>query len=467
MRIYTRVKKTCTILNRKHSASRGGYNKIFPLVADSIHELQHGFVKGRSTSTQLLHVYHNISDAVDKGDQVDMIYLDFSKAFDRVPHHLLLHKLKMYGFHGTLLKWFRSYLDHRKQRVVIGGQDSDWTEVTSGVPQGSILGPLLFLLYINDMPKCVLSSQVALFADDSKCYKTIRDISDCISLQDDLNQLHSWSVKWGMLFNVNKCHVMSIVNKVNRHIDFKYSMAGCELGRESSIRDLGVMMDSSLSWDTHIDTAIGKANNVMGCIKRAVGYKAPSEVKLKLFTTLARSHLEYCSPLWSGTTRRNVYRVERVQRSATKYILGYPEMGYKDRLLNINNMLPLSYRREQADLVFLFKCINGHNDVNIDSLIKFTSGSESGRVTRLSTARNLIILPRVRTERHRLSYFNRVVYNWNKLPEEARCMNNLIDFRIFLKEHFYRLFNSSFDQDNMCTWHHRCLCHNCRVWTGV
>ena len=138
-------------------------------------------------------MYHSIGSSLDKGIQVDVAYLDFSKAFDSVPHNLLVHKLQMYGFNGNLLKWLKSYLDEREQRVIIEGQTSDWCKVTSGVPQGSILGPLLFNLYINDMPTVCRSSSIALFADDAKCFKTVKSRDDCISLQSDLGKLLAWA----------------------------------------------------------------------------------------------------------------------------------------------------------------------------------------------------------------------------------------------------------------------------------
>ena len=182
-------------------------------------------MKGRSTVTQLLQVLHDIQKSVIKGKQVDMVYLDFEKAFDKVPHDLLIGKLQSFGIYGNLLKWLNSYLTNRQQRVVLEGKSSSWLEVTSGVPQGSILGPLLFILYINDMSLKFRHSTIALFADDSKCYRRITKVQNCQELQDDINHLFKWSVEWGMSFKIEKCFVLSI-NQSNQHQPFKYTMNG-------------------------------------------------------------------------------------------------------------------------------------------------------------------------------------------------------------------------------------------------
>ena len=179
-------------------AERCIFNRIYPLLHDQIYTLQQGFMKGRSTVTQLLQVLHDIQKSVIKGEQVDMVYLDFEKAFDKVPHDLLIEKLQSFGIYGNLLKWLNSYLTNRQQRVVLEGKSSSWLEVTSGVPQGSILGPLLFILDINDMPLKLRHSTIALFADDSKCYRRITKVQNCQELQDDINHLFKWSVEWGM-----------------------------------------------------------------------------------------------------------------------------------------------------------------------------------------------------------------------------------------------------------------------------
>ena len=161
-------------------------SEILPLIT----QFQHGFLSGRSTETQLIQIYNHINSTLDSSGQTDIIYLHFSKAFDSVPHHLLLHKLRSFGFNGTLYHWLCNYVNNRKQRVVINGEHSEWCNVTSGVPQGSILGPILFLLYINDLVDCISNnSEVALFADDVKIHRNVDSLNDCLLLQNDLQAL--------------------------------------------------------------------------------------------------------------------------------------------------------------------------------------------------------------------------------------------------------------------------------------
>ena len=166
------------------------------------------------TGLQLVQVYHKILSALDSKHDVDSIYLDFLKAFDKVPHQLLLHKLQKYGFWSPLRQWFASYLTGRTQRVALEGQYSDWLNVASGVPQGSILGPLFFILYINDLPEYITPpTEMALYADESKLYRVIKSDDDVAKLQTDLNSLQLWSRRWCMNFNTDKCKAVHLSRK--------------------------------------------------------------------------------------------------------------------------------------------------------------------------------------------------------------------------------------------------------------
>ena len=433
------------------------YNKIFPLLSDNLHKLQHGFINGRSTCTQLSAFIHNVSSQMDIGEQVDVIYMDFSKAFDSVPHNLLIHKLEIHGIGGSLLQWFKSYLSDRQQRVVLDGHASDWLPVLSGVPQGSILGPFLFLIYINDLPDVVNFSQVALFADDTKLYSKIRNSNDFLKIQHDLNSLYQWSKKWQLSFNASKCKVMSITRSVNPLL-FDYLLNGDKLDRIDEIADLGVTLGTKLNWNSHVSNLVNKASRMMGLIKRTVGYSAPVGVKKQLFVSLVRSNLEYCIPVWGGLSKENSRKIEKVQRAATRYILDFPDLNYKERLCQLN-LLPLSYRRELSDLNFFFKCINNIYDLPISDYVKFT---RDGIVnTRNNSDPVLLCTPKCRTVAFSKTYFNRIVYTWNSLPLHLRMASSPNIFKRGLYQYVFNIMIEKFCPDNICTWTLKCTCPLC------
>ena len=206
-------------------------------------DCQHGFRSGRSCCTQLLGVIDDWSRGLDEGLSTDVIYLDYRKAFDSVPHQRLLVKLKAYGIDGNILKWIENFLTGRSQKVVINGECSDTAEVTSGIPQGSVLGPLLFLVYVNDLPRG-LNCTAALFADDTKLYKIIRSDVDRAALQNDLNQVAKWSNTWQLPFNVDKCKVLSIGKRdVERQYTMNHGKECQNLTQVEFEKDLGVTFD--------------------------------------------------------------------------------------------------------------------------------------------------------------------------------------------------------------------------------
>ena len=261
------------------------------------------------------------------------------------------------GFNGSLPKWFTSYLSERKQRVSISGSLSERLPVTSGVPQRSILGPLLFLLYNNDLPLCTRFSKVALFADDLKSSKIILSRQSCIELQSDIESMYKWSQLWQMDFNVIKCYIISFTRSKNPI--FYYSMNGVPWQRVDVICDLGVIITSSLSWNNHIDNIISKAARISGLIKRTLGWHTSSQNKYIMYCSLVRPLLEYCTLVWSGPNRENIKKIQKIQRSMTRYVFNYAEVDYKDRLL-MTNILPLPKNREYTDIVLFSKCLYGN-----------------------------------------------------------------------------------------------------------
>jgi hypothetical protein len=229
---------------------------------------QHGFRKSRSCLTNLLCTLEEWTRLYDEGLPFDILYLDFRKAFDSVPHVRLIYKLYKYGIIGKLSSWIENFLSGRKQCVCINGSKSSYLNVTSGVPQGSVLGPVLFLLFINDLP-AVINTRCQIFADDTKLYHPIVSLIDFNNVQHDIDKLVQWSDEWLLSFNSNKCKVMHVGIK-NPH--YTYKMGGNNLESVNEEKDLGVIVTDTLSFSKYICKAAAKANRVLGMIKKTFSY---------------------------------------------------------------------------------------------------------------------------------------------------------------------------------------------------
>ena len=440
---------------------RAVVNNIYNTVLPKLSLLQHGFLRGRSTVTQLLSVFHEVNLNLDSSGQTDIIFLDFSKAFDSVPHNLLLHKLKSFGFHGKLLHWISSYLTNRSQRVVIEGESSAFLPVVSGVPQGSILGPLLFLLYINDISENLsLGSKIALFADDAKIFRHIFDFTDCLALQADLHTLENWSKTWQMNFNAKKCKVISIARNI-RH-DMSYCLNGTILGKVNHFKDLGIIITSDMTWDHHIRSKVSKANQLLGMIKRSIGPNVPTHPKQLLYSTLIKTTILYASVIWAANRHYQNF-IESVQRRATKYILNDYSSDYRSRLLKLK-MVPLGYIKEIADACFLYKCLHGYCNININDFVNFYDNSASR--TRAANQHLLLIPRNIKTQNFASFYTNRITYQWNSIPNSVRCLipsnKHIAAFKRNIRDYYVGLTRTKFDVDDACTWTTCCRCPKCR-----
>ena len=239
---------------------------------------------------------------------IDVIYFDFAKAFDSVSHDIILHKLKnQFNINGFLLKFIISYLKNRTQQVIIGGSLSSQLNVLSGVPQGSILGPLLFVLFINDMQNCIgpLTS-IALYADDTKIWRTINNYSDHIVLQRDIIKLHKWSIANKMTFHPNKCKVLSVYHLYEESIlpfdRYPYCLDNVCLDYVNSQKDLGVFMNCRLNWTEQCNALISKSNTMLNLVRRTCHFTKCKNQKRVLYLTLVRSQFEHCSVIWRPHT---------------------------------------------------------------------------------------------------------------------------------------------------------------------
>jgi hypothetical protein len=339
------------------------YSYIYTNVQNVISEHQHGFFRGRSTSTNLSCISHFISAALDKNTQVDVIYTDFSKAFDRIDHNILLNKLRHFGFSDSLLNLFESYLSDRFCYVNVLGFYSARLVVNSGVPQGSNLGPLLFLLFINDIVE-IFSLNVLLFADDVKLYSTIRDISDCMRLQSNVDVLYGWCRSNGLPLNRDKCYILSFSRKT-KPLMFDYRIGNASLTRCFTFKDLGVTFDAQFTFNEHVDIIVASSVKTLGFIFRSCKRFRSESCLRALYFTLVRSKLEYCSIVWSPIYRRGVDALESVQRKFAKYLLfkliaEFPPRGTPNSVLyNMANLRSLNMRRNDSFLIFLYKIVHG------------------------------------------------------------------------------------------------------------
>ena len=246
-------------------------------------DCQHGFRTGRSCVTNLLETLDHIGAILDRAGQVNCVYVDMSKAFDKVRHDLLVEKLRDAGFGGNLLLWLHAYLCCRRQRVTVLGATSRDLPVTSGVPQGSILGPALFLLYVNNLPDAVAKSNVTMFADDTKQYKEVKIQDDGAALQQDLVSLSSWSSASGIAFNEKKCKLQTITRK-GKPIATSHEL------NSRIVQTCVEERDRDLTWRTQVCHQAGRANNSLGYIRRNAGHIRSSSVRRTLYLSLVRAH---------------------------------------------------------------------------------------------------------------------------------------------------------------------------------
>ena len=388
---------------------------------------QYGFISGRSTLTQLLSYLDTCVDHFVNGGVIDSIYLDFAKAFDTVPHTRLMIKLESFGISGEVLAWIKSFLTGRTQIVKVNGESSYESEVLSGIPQGSVLGPLLFVLYINDLPG-EIESDTLLFADDTKIFKLITSIQDSLSLQSDIHRLEDWSNKWLLNFNLKKCHVLSIGHFENIKHTHRYELFGTELEHVFQEKDLGVTFDGNLKFDEHIQLKVNLANSIVGLIRRSFTFLDGKLFK-KLFTTFVRPHLEYAQPVWAPFLQKYIDIIENVQVRATKLVDGISSLDYPDRLKKLD-MPTLLYRRRRGDMIEIFKHINTYDQETINGRINFH--------TRPSRKHNHQIILRKPKDGARgiqsNSFYFRTMSTWNNLPRNVAEASNIDAFKNALDE---------------------------------
>ena len=386
-----------------------------------LYDLQHGFREKRSCETQLVMLIEDLASNLQAGRQTDLILLDFSKAFDKVNHEKLLHKLHQYGVRGNNLNWIRGFLDGRTQTVVVDGDESTSVPVTSGVPQGSVLGPILFLAYINDLPDRV-TSKVRLFADDTALYLSLNKHTQSTSLQQDLDHLQVWEREWDMEFNPSKCQVVR-VSRARRPIPSVYHLHGQVLEVVDHAKYLGVDISASLKWNEHIDNICKKATRSLGFVKRNIRTHHP-KVREAAYKTLVRPQLEYASSAWDPHSIDHTHKIEMIQRRAARWVLrDYSPLSSVSNMLDRLERQTLEHRRSCARLTLFYKIVHHLVAVPLPQYlvqpVRLSRRSHPYGFRQLSTTKDY----------YKYSFFPLAVVQWNCLPVHVVQMTDLDSFK--------------------------------------
>ena len=340
-----------------------------------------------------------------------MVSFDFSKAFDKVPHSLLIFKLSKLGFNLQTVKWIEQWLQGRSSKVKVNGQISNSFANTSGVPQGSVLGPLLFILYINDIPEKIAHSDCRLYADDTLLCANLSDNNSQL-LQGDVEVLLDWSRKWAMPFNVPKCAHMQIGKK---DPDFNIYMDGKCIPVRNELKYLGLNFDKNLKWKGHITKIAKKSNKILGLLKRCLD-GAPSKVKLVAFNSVVRPCMEYASPVWSPHVKLLKDELDKVHRKAIRWIFKLPKIVSISNVMEKEKIVSLEARRSETDLNFLRKIEFGLYDINLEKYITHNKNHNT---------RGKVVNDQYNTDQFKYSFFNRMngkvkVFFEDKIPQENK-----------------------------------------------
>ncbi len=390
-----------------------------PLTAEALlSSEQHGFLPDRSTQTQLLDSTLLWTKALNNTNgRVDIIYTDLAKAFDSVSHKKLLFKMRRFGIGGNLIRWFQNFLSDRYQSVRVGNSVSVAKAVLSGVPQGTLLGPILFLIIINGVDSVVTpGTHIKLYADDAKIFREIKYRSDCDILQNDLNTVVQFLTDWQLKINIDKCSSLKLMrSRCSKNFAYDYNINGVTIKNSSCERDLGVYVSThpihGLAFSKHISITCAKARRMCFLINRFFTNRNPN-FQMRLFNVYVRPILEYISPVWNPFLIKDIDALESVQRSFTKHLNGMQHFSYQKRLKLLNAEM-LEIRRIRADLMEVYKVFHRLDCLRFDNFFQ-----RSTRNVRHGHSENLLVQ---RTDKEVFKNFwsNRTIKIWNSLPTEV------------------------------------------------
>ena len=421
------------------------YDELLTRTIDKIDTRQHGFLRNRSCNSSLLLFTESIVRSLHEKIGTDVIYFDFAKAFDTVSHDLILNKLKtQYNIDGTLLKFFTEYLCSRKQRVILDNVISECVDVLSGVPQGSILGPLLFVLFINDIYTNIdKDTNIALFADDTKIWRDINYEADCEILQNDINTLSTWSRNNKMSFHPDKCKALSIHDsrpdfvKVLPFPYCYYNINGNIIEFCENERDLGVLVSSNFRWDDQHDKILKKAHQMLGFTKRTCHFILDARKRRSLYLSLVRSNFEHGSIIWRPVTETEISDFEKLQKKALMWIFKEENMHYNDETYIKKccqaNLTPMKIFFDINDLTFFHKIVYENVPILLPEYIKPYTGQGRLRQANLDSLSYVCTFtsssyPSSRSPFYK-SFFYRVIHYWNSIPLNLRIIENIHTFK--------------------------------------
>ena len=392
--------------------------------------LQSGFIPGDSTINQLTYLYNTFCHALDDGKEVRAVFCDISKAFDRVWHSGLLHKLQAAGVTGEVLAWFKSYLSDRKQRVIVPGAVSDWKFIRAGVPQGSILGPLLFLLYINDIVNDI-GSNIRLFADDTSLFIIVENpVTAAASLNTDLDRISQWAATWLVSFNPSKTESLLVSRKINKHHHPPLFMKDCQITEVESHKHLGLYLSNDCTWHEHINYIKEKAwyrINILRKLKLNLDRKSLETIYL----TFIRPLLEYGDIIWDNCTQQEKTELDKIQNEAARIATGATKLVSIEALYKEIGWETLEQRRNNHKLTLFYKMMNSFTPSYLTSLVPQPVSNLSRYNLRNSTDLQSI---NARTKQYYHSFLPSAVRAWNNLPVETKQSASLQCFKNYLKK---------------------------------